>query len=73
MIHNPSQPLLLATPIALLYSGYIIVDGDYLGVFLGSIAFAAAKVSVATLAMRMSDGDRMYIKKNKYNFYNVSS
>lgn len=73
MIYNPSQPLLLATPIALLYGGYIMAGGNYLGVFSGSLAFAVAKVAVATIAMRMSNGVRSYIQKNKYKFYNDDS
>jgi hypothetical protein len=62
MLSSPSQPLLLGTPQAALYLGYVIGAGSASGAVLGGFFFGYTKIFVRTVAHRMNGGGLRYNK-----------
>lgn len=68
MLTTPSQPLLLGTPQAALYFGYVLGAGGASGAVLGGFFFGYMKMFVRTVAYRMNGGGSRYHKLEKRGY-----
>lgn len=71
MLGSPSQPLLLGTPQAALYFGYVLGAGGASGAIVGGFLFGYTKMFVRTVAHRMNGGATRYNKLEQRGYSGV--
>eukprot|EP00796_Vickermania_ingenoplastis_P004178 gene4178-3017_t len=71
MMSNYSQPLLLATPWALLYAGFTALNGNFTGALLGGTLFGVSKTAIRTVSSRMSGAGIQYSPVGRRGYSSV--